>query len=110
MWSVLFNNLNLHVIQLLHVKPCDDDRACRTQTSFRARSEHFVRVLEGHSRVAEARIKELAEISASCDYLPHHTVVVEGGGGPNFNIVCDLVALTPTFICPRGCAPSCWQA
>ena len=66
---MLFNNLTLHVIQLVHVKPYDDDRACSSQTSFRrARSEHFVRVLEGHARVVETRIMELAEISASCDY------------------------------------------
>ena len=68
MWNVLFNNLNLHVIQLLQVRPSDVDRDGSTQTSFRARSEHFVRVLEGHSRVVEARIKDLAEISASRDY------------------------------------------
>ena len=37
---------------------------------------------DGHSRVLEARIEELAEISATCDYLPHLTVVVAGGGVP----------------------------
>ena len=34
MWNVAFNNLNLHVIQLLNANPCDDDRACSFQASF----------------------------------------------------------------------------